>query len=424
MNDQQLYNYGISKIKEAIAYDNQKKYKLALDSYKEGIEKLMFKFKYERNPKAKETLYKRLKEYMNRAEELESRQKQQVVPIDTSASSHDDETTFAFETLEKDNTLSWDDVAGLEDAKQSLKEAVIIPLKFPQLFNKESKRKPWKGILLYGSPGCGKSFLAKVVASVSNASFFSISSSDIVSKWQGESEKAIKNLFKQARENAPAVIFIDEIDSMCGERSDGENESSRRIKTEFLVQMEGVGSNNNNVLVLGATNTPWSLDPAMRRRFEKRIYIPLPDFKARKAIIKSYLNNMFTDVDIDEIVHKTNGFSGSDISVLMRDVLMGPVRRCQHAKQFIKNKHGKYIPCDNYPNCANCPLNLHDDKSVGKQCEICGATCITLYDINEDELEIPPITTQDIKTSMKSISKSVSSQDLERYDDWKLKFGS
>lgn len=133
---------------------------------------------------------------------------------------------------EKPN-VKWSDVSGLEAAKEGLKEAVILPVKFPKLFT--GARKPWSGILLYGPPGTGKSFLAKACATECDSTFFSVSSSDLVSKWQGESEKLVKNLFEMAREQKPSLIFIDEVDSLCGKRTEGENESSRRIKTEFLV---------------------------------------------------------------------------------------------------------------------------------------------------------------------------------------------
>lgn len=139
--------------------------------------------------------------------------------------------------MEKPN-IKWSDVAGLEGAKEALKEAVILPIRFPQLFT--GNRKPWKGILLFGPPGTGKSYLAKAVATeAGNSTFLSVSSSSLVSKWLGESEKLVRSLFELARENKPSIIFIDEIDSLCSTRSDNESESARRIKTEFLVQMQG-----------------------------------------------------------------------------------------------------------------------------------------------------------------------------------------
>lgn len=167
--------------------------------------------------------------------------------------------------LSETPNVRWEDVAGLEAAKESLKEAVILPIKFPHLFT--GKRTPWRGILLYGPPGTGKSYLAKAVATEAKSTFFSVSSSDLVSKWMGESERLVKQLFQMARENKPAIIFVDEIDSLTGTRGEGESEASRRIKTEFLVQMNGVGNDMNGVLILGATNIPWALDVAIKRRF-------------------------------------------------------------------------------------------------------------------------------------------------------------
>ena len=251
-----------------------------------------------------------------------------------------------------------------------MKEAVILPVKFPQLF--VGKRKPWKGILLYGPPGTGKSYLAKAVATEADSTFFSVSSSDLVSKWQGESEKLVRNLFEMAREAAPSIIFIDEIDSLCSNRSEGESDSTRRIKTEFLVQMQGVGHQDSerNVLVLAATNIPWELDPAMRRRFEKRIYIPLPSAYARSTMFRIHLGctssnptpNTVEDEEFRLLGEMSEGWSGSDISVCVREALMNPIRVCQSAKQFVPfyNEEGevKYIPVPYYPSCPHCPMNL------------------------------------------------------------------
>ena len=147
----------------------------------------------------------------------------------------------------------------------------------------------------------------------------------------GESERLIKQLFNMARERKPSIIFIDEIDSLCGQRSEGENDSARRIKTEFLVQMQGVGNSMDGVLVLGATNVPWELDQAMRRRFQKRIYISLPDATARAGIMKNKggkTKNTVTEEQWVELGNASEGYSGSDISIVVNEALMMPVRRC------------------------------------------------------------------------------------------------
>ena len=182
--------------------------------------------------------------------------------------------------------------------------------------------------------------MAKAVATeANNSTFFSVSSSDLVSKWLGESEKLVKNLFQLAREHKPSIIFIDEVDSLCSSRSDNESESARRIKTEFLVQMQGVGNDNDGILVLGATNIPWVLDAAIRRRFEKRIYIPLPEAHARSSMFK--LNMGTTRACLSEDHYRqlgsderTDGYSGADISLVVRDALMQPVRQVQNATHF------------------------------------------------------------------------------------------
>lgn len=258
---------------------------------------------------------------------------------------------------EKPN-VKWSDVSGLEMAKEGLQEAVILPIKFPQLF--DETRQPWRGILLYGPPGTGKSFLAKACATECEGTFFSISSSDLVSKWMGESERLIKHLFKMAREKKPSIIFIDEVDSLCGSRSEGENDSSRRIKTEFLVQMQGVGNDMDGVLVLGATNVPWELDSAIRRRFQKRIYISLPDANARAGIFRIKVGktkHSLVEEDFIKLGELSEGYSGSDVSIVVNEALMMPVRKCQTGKYFRQTEDGGWTPT--YPSDPNAkPMTL------------------------------------------------------------------
>lgn len=303
---------------------------------------------------------------------------------------------------EKPN-IKWSDVAGLDQAKASLQEAVILPTKFPQLFTGE--RKPWRGILLYGPPGTGKSYLAKACATEADGTFFSISSSDLVSKWLGESERLVKQLFKLARENKPAIIFIDEIDSLCGSRSEGENETSRRIKTEFLVQMQGVGNDNDGILVLGASNVPWELDPAIRRRFEKRIYIPLPEVHARVVQFKIRLGKTphnLSEEDFIELAKATDGYSGSDITVVVKEAMMMPVRRCQTATKFRKTPDGMFEPT--YPS---------DPSGIE----------MTLFQVEPAKLKAPDATTEDFFQAIARIRPSVSPADLDRQIEFTSNFG-
>lgn len=164
-----------------------------------------------------------------------------------------------------------------------------------------------------------------------------MSSSDLISKWLGESERLVRNLFELGRSHNPSIIFIDEVDSLCSSRSDTESESSRRVKTEFLVQMDGVGKDSQGILVLGATNTPWALDSGILRRFQKRIYIPLPEEHARLAMFKIHLGDtphVLTEENLKILARKTEGYSGSDISIIVQDSLMQPIRKVQSATHF------------------------------------------------------------------------------------------
>uniref|UniRef100_A0A673HL11 Katanin p60 ATPase-containing subunit A-like 2 n=1 Tax=Sinocyclocheilus rhinocerous TaxID=307959 RepID=A0A673HL11_9TELE len=184
----------------------------------------------------------------------------------------------------------WDDIIGLEDAKRLVKEAVIYPIKYPHLFT--GILSPWKGLLLYGPPGTGKTMLAKAVATECNTTFFNISASSIVSKWRGDSEELVRVLFELARYHAPSTIFLDDLESVMSQRGvgqGGDHEGSRRMKTELLVQMDGLSRSNDLEFVLAASNLPWELDHAMLRRLEKRILVGLPSAPARQAMISHWL---------------------------------------------------------------------------------------------------------------------------------------
>ncbi|ORX77716.1 AAA-domain-containing protein [Anaeromyces robustus] len=232
--------------------------------------------------------------------------------------------------------VKWDDIAGLDESKRLVKEAVVLPIKYPELFT--GILQPWKGLLLFGPPGTGKTMLAKAVATECHTTFFNISASSIVSKWRGDSEKLVRVLFELAKYHAPSTIFLDELEAIMSQRtSDGaEHEGSRRMKTELLVQLDGLSKNSEHIFFLAASNLPWDLDTAMLRRLEKRILINLPDFKARKRMfeinlpngsVDSYNNIVVEGLDYDKLAEITEGYSGSDIKLVCKEAAMIPVRK-------------------------------------------------------------------------------------------------
>lgn len=234
--------------------------------------------------------------------------------------------------------------------------------------------------------------LAKAVATECKTTFFCVSVSALTSKWRGESEKLIKLLFEMARFYAPSTIFIDEIDALGSKRSEGEHEASRRVKTELLVQMDGVNNDSNStddakkkmVLVLGATNHPWELDDALRRRLEKRIHIPLPDLEGRRLIFKLYLDKLILadDVDVEELSKLTEGYSPADIKLICRDAAMMVLRKAIE--------------------------NLGKTEIISKQ----------------GEIKNQPITMSHFLETLKNVSSSVGTAELDRYKKWMEEYGS
>ncbi|KAH7085461.1 vacuolar protein sorting-associated protein-like protein VPS4 [Paraphoma chrysanthemicola] len=433
MSNADFLGRAIEQVKKAIETDTAGDYEKAYQLYYSALELFMLALKWEKNQKSKDMIRGKVAEYMERAEKLKqhlaqndesNRKKPSAMGANGKSAggsgkgSKDDEDegdadskklrgALAGAILSEKPNIRWEDVAGLEQAKEALKEAVILPIKFPHLFT--GKRQPWKGILLYGPPGTGKSYLAKAVATEANSTFFSVSSSDLVSKWMGESERLVKQLFGMARENKPSIIFIDEIDALCGPRGEGESEASRRIKTELLVQMDGVGKDSKGVLILGATNIPWQLDSAIRRRFQRRVHISLPDLPARMKMFELAVGNTpceLTPQDFRTLADLSEGYSGSDISIAVQDALMQPVRLIQtatHYKPVEVDGETKWTPCS--PGDAQA-----EEKSW--------------TDLDGDQLLEPPLRVRDFIKAIKASRPTVSKEDLTKSADWTKEFGS
>lgn len=262
-------------------------------------------------------------------------------------------------------------------------EAIVYPLQRPDLFT--GLRRPPKGVLMFGPPGTGKTLIAKCVANNAKATFFNVSASTLTSKWVGEGEMMVRALFTYARVRQPSVIFIDEVDCLLSQRSNNEHESSRRLKTEFLVFLDGCGTGDSDqVLLIGATNRPQELDEAARRRFTKRLYIPLPEKEARYDIIKHYLKEIehnLGETEIECLSAATDGFSGADLKVVAETAGFMPMR------DMIKK------------------------SGAGVFNEI-------------TKKDIPPVTIEHWKRALKGTRPSVSKDDLEHYIVWNKKFGS
>ena len=283
------------------------------------------------------------------------------------------------EIMDHGSPVTWNDIAGLDFVKTTVKEIVVFPLLRPDIFH--GLRGPPKGLLLFGPPGTGKTLIGKCIASQSKSTFFSISASSLTSKWVGEGEKMVRALFAVARVHQPSVVFIDEIDSVLSARSDNEHESSRRIKTEFLIQLDGASTvGEERILVVGATNRPSDLDEAARRRLVKRLYVPLPETFARVQIVKNLLstqNQILCESDYKKIGDLTGGYSGADMATLCKEAAMGPIRSLDYSKM----------------------------DSIQPE-------------------DVRSIEFLDFESALRQVKASVSDKDLQNYHDWNEQYGS
>ncbi|XP_027364141.1 putative cell division cycle ATPase isoform X1 [Abrus precatorius] len=243
--------------------------------------------------------------------------------------------------------VTFADVGALDDIKELLQDEVMLPFRRPDLF-KGGLLKPYRGILLFGPPGTGKTMLAKAIANEVGASFINVSMSTITSKWFGEDEKNVRALFSLAAKVAPTIIFIDEVDSMLGQRSRyGEHEAMRKIKNEFMTHWDGLLSKpGEKILVLAATNRPFDLDEAIIRRFERRIMVDLPSAETREMILKTLLaKENFENIDFKELSTMTEGYSGSDLKNLCTTAAYGPVRELLQQER-LKEKEEKKVEAE------------------------------------------------------------------------------
>jgi len=247
------------------------------------------------------------------------------------------ERKVANEVIHPDDIgVTFKDIGGLETIIASLRESVIYPLLYPNLFTASSSLlgAP-KGVLLFGPPGCGKTMMAKALAKESGATFINIAASVLTNKWYGESNKLVAGLFSLARKAQPSIIFIDEIDSFLRERTKGDHEVTGMMKAEFMTLWDGLTSSTDRILVLGATNRPNDIDAAILRRMPKRFAVGLPNFDQRLKILSLMLNDtkMTPDFDISELATLCDGFSGSDLRELCRNAAMVPVREFMRSSQ-------------------------------------------------------------------------------------------
>jgi len=296
-------------------------------------------------------------------------------------------------------SVDWDQIVGLKDAKQALQEAGCFPRMYPQFF--QSGLNPWKGILLYGPPGTGKSMLSEALATACGSSFRSIKGSDIFAKYFGESEKKLHAVFTEARENAPSVIFLDEVDYLCGDRNDEAGGSvMTRIKSQLLAEMDLISKSKIDVLVLGATNLPFNIDSAFRRRFERSVYIPLPNAEDRKLLFNKLLfgiNHVLSEEQLDELAERTNLYSCDNIRALFKEVGFRPIREAVISTHFKQNEKGMYIACEATDN---------------------GAIAMKLSEVPSDKLVASPIRFEHFESALKVVKTTIKQTEIDRLEAW------
>ena len=332
---QMLESLAKRKIEEGLQAEKAKDYATAADKYRKALEALEEILRnYPDHPLI--GVYRKMyNDVKSRLKYVELKGAQAVsvsddlVKVDIKGEADQAPDELPEFVLKERPKVTFDDIAGLDDAKRAIKEAIIYPITKPELFPLGWPR----GILLYGPPGTGKTMLAAAVANEVSGEFLYADAAGIMSKWLGEGEKNVKRLFEYARSRArsgtPVIIFIDEVDALFGVHSN-EVGGEVRVRNQFLKEMDGLQDKSErlHVYVIAATNKPWALDEPFIRRFQKRIYVPLPDLPARKQLLEMLISKLPSgaNVDIDSLARRLEGYSGSDIKDLVQDAYMRVVR--------------------------------------------------------------------------------------------------
>ncbi|KAI2494470.1 AAA ATPase-like protein [Fragilaria crotonensis] len=431
----------IEIISKAIEADNAGEYEKALNFYRDALGRFTIGIKYEKNEARRKLVMERVDGYMKRAEELRDYINAQH-ELDKnggggSATKARDDKNGEDDDAEKNKmrgalqgaiitekpNVKWEDVAGLDAAKDFARPSSCQPDSLNSLLEIEDLSREFFSTAprVQENPTLPRRSQRKLTPPSFRFPHLTLSPSGRENRndW---SEICLKWPERPVRPLSSSTKW-----TLCGSRRKGNLTVRDELRRSSCADGRCGQNTEGKVLVLGATNVPWELDAAIRRRFEKRVYIPLPDAESRAFMFKLHLGDTPSDLvehDYEKLGKITKGASGSDIKVLVKEALMEPLRRCQQAKQFYRDSEGYMIPCAKYPNCAYCPPKLSSDpKNKNYECSKCGAITINLWDVPPEKLKAPEVKFKDFETVLGHAFSSVSPEELKRFVEWTKQFG-